>query len=135
MVVLVAGVLALLAGLALGGGAGSLHAPAAGRAGRRTGAARSGQLGRRVDPAGPRELRELGQAFNAMATDLADARERIEDERLRLAVTIESLGDGLLVDESGSSKIATVNPRPPSGAGPDTRAWKLTDDPDSPLPR
>ena len=37
--------------------------------------------------------------------------ERIEDERLRLAVTIESLGDGLLVTESGSSTIATVNPR------------------------
>ena len=36
---------------------------------------------------------------------------RIEAERKRLAVTIESLGDGLLVTEPGSSTIATVNPR------------------------
>ena len=30
----------------------------------------SGKLERRVQPGGPRELRELGQAFNAMADDL-----------------------------------------------------------------
>ena len=34
----------------------------------------SGKLERRVQPAGPRELRELGLAFNAMADDLTSAR-------------------------------------------------------------
>jgi signal transduction histidine kinase/DNA-binding response OmpR family regulator len=70
-----------------------------------------GQLERRVRPGGPRELRALGRAFNAMADDLEAAGERIESERRRLATTIESLGDGLLVCEPGSSTIATANPR------------------------
>ena len=90
-------------------------------------------MGRRVDPAGPRELRELGLAFNAMADDLADARSRIEDERLRLAVTIESLGDGLIVTETGSSTIATVNPRA-AVLVPELTPGHQVDDPDSPLP-
>jgi signal transduction histidine kinase/HAMP domain-containing protein len=68
-------------------------------------------LQRRVKPSGPRELRELGLAFNAMADDLAQAQRQIEDERRRLAVTIESLGDGLIVTNAGSTEIATVNPR------------------------
>jgi signal transduction histidine kinase/DNA-binding response OmpR family regulator len=71
----------------------------------------SGQLGRRVRPDGPRELQDLGAAFNAMGSDLADAQQRIEEQRRRLAVTIESLGDALLVTEQSSNAIATVNPR------------------------
>ena len=71
----------------------------------------AGQLGRRVVPAGPRELQELGRSFNAMGEELAGAQRRIETERQRLAVTIESLGDALLVTEPQSSRIATVNPR------------------------
>src|SRR5471032_1946786 len=43
--------------------------------------------------------------------ELADAQRRIEDDRRRLAVTIESLADALIVTEPGSSTIATVNPR------------------------
>ncbi len=70
-----------------------------------------GELERRVDPAGPRELRDLGSAFNAMGDDLLQAQERIEEERRRLAVTIESLGDALLVTEPDSQQVATVNPR------------------------
>jgi signal transduction histidine kinase len=132
-IVLVAGVLALLAGLALVAGlVRSMRRPLDELVGA-TGQLASGQLGRRVDPAGPRELRELGLAFNAMATDLADARERIEDERLRLAVTIESLGDGLLVTESGSSRIATVNPRA-AELVPTLTPGRMVDEPDSPLP-
>ena len=46
-----------------------------------------------------------------MAADLAGAQRRIEAERRRLSVTIESLGDGLIVTEPGSGKIAAVNPR------------------------
>jgi signal transduction histidine kinase len=34
-----------------------------------------------------------------------------EHERVRLAVTIEHLGEGLIVTEPGSSRIASVNPR------------------------
>ena len=71
----------------------------------------SGRLEQRVHPGGPRELRELGHAFNAMAADLSEAQHRLEDERRRLAVTIESLGDGLIVSEAGSSAIVTMNPR------------------------
>ncbi len=71
----------------------------------------AGELERRVQPAGPRELRELGISFNAMGADLATAQARIEEERRRLAVTIESLGDALLVTEPGSGRISTTNPR------------------------
>jgi signal transduction histidine kinase len=71
----------------------------------------SGQLGRRVHPEGPRELQDLGAAFNAMGSDLAEAQQRIEEQRHRLAVTIESLGDALLVTEPSSNTIATANPR------------------------
>jgi signal transduction histidine kinase/CheY-like chemotaxis protein len=76
-----------------------------------TGALAAGQLGRRVDPSGPRELQDLGEAFNAMGDDLSTAQRRIEEERLRLAVTIESLGDALIVTEPDSQTIAAVNPR------------------------
>ena len=70
-----------------------------------------GRLEQRVNPSGPRELQDLAGAFNAMGQDLATAQTRIEEERQRLAITIESLGDALLVTEPGSSTIATVNPR------------------------
>ncbi len=70
-----------------------------------------GELSTRVRPSGPRELRGLGTTFNAMGADLAGAQRRIEAERRRLSVTIESLGDGLIVTEPGSGKIAAVNPR------------------------
>jgi signal transduction histidine kinase/CheY-like chemotaxis protein len=98
-----------------------------------TGELASGRLQRRVEPSGPRELRELGLAFNAMADDLAQAQRQIEDERGRLAVTIESLGDGLIVTRSSSTEIATVNPRatellPALGPG------GHVDSPGSPLP-
>lgn len=70
-----------------------------------------GDLTARVDDArGPDELRLLGRSFNAMATDLEQANERLEAERRRLDVTVRSLGDGLiLVDEEGL--VATANPR------------------------
>ncbi len=71
----------------------------------------AGQLDRRVVPAGPPELQQLGRSFNAMGEELASAQRRIETERQRLAVTIESLGDALLVTEPDSARIATVNPR------------------------
>jgi len=71
----------------------------------------AGDLQKRVEPDGPTELRDLALAFNAMADDLELATNRLQQERTRLATTIASLGDGLLVTEPGSTVIAQVNPR------------------------
>jgi signal transduction histidine kinase/DNA-binding response OmpR family regulator len=70
-----------------------------------------GDLSARVDDeTGPDELRQLGRSFNAMAVDLQDANQRLEAERRRLAVTVRSLGDGLLIiDDEGL--VASANPR------------------------
>src|SRR3954468_4708876 len=62
-----------------------------------------------VDERGPGELAELGSAFNRMATDLTTTRGQLEDERERLRLTIESLGDGLLVTDG--DVIEAANPR------------------------
>jgi signal transduction histidine kinase/CheY-like chemotaxis protein len=62
-----------------------------------------------------------------------DEQRRIEEERRRLAVTIESLGDGLLVTEPGSSTIATANPRA-AELVPELPVGARTDADDSPLP-
>ncbi|MFL5860819.1 MAG: ATP-binding protein [Solirubrobacteraceae bacterium] len=110
-IAIVAGMLALIVALVLIAGlVRSMRRPLDELVGA-SGELASGRLERRVQPGGPRELRELGHAFNAMADDLAHAQRSIEDERRRLAVTIESLGDGLIVTESESSAIATMNPR------------------------
>jgi signal transduction histidine kinase/CheY-like chemotaxis protein/HAMP domain-containing protein len=92
-----------------------------------------GKLERRVNPSGPRELQDLGGAFNAMGADLANAQLRIEEERRRLAVTIESLGDALIVTEPGSNVIATVNPRA-AELVPELVVGGRVDSDDSPLP-
>ena len=57
----------------------------------------AGELSERVEPSGPQELRELDTAFNTMAERLEGAQSRIEAERAKLAITIESLGDALVV--------------------------------------
>jgi signal transduction histidine kinase/HAMP domain-containing protein len=93
----------------------------------------AGELDRRVSPEGPRELQALGEAFNAMGSDLADAHRHMEEQRHRLAVTIESLGDGLIATERGSARIATVNPRA-AELVPELTLGEQTDDPGSPLP-
>jgi signal transduction histidine kinase/CheY-like chemotaxis protein len=71
----------------------------------------AGELGEPVVPSGPRELQDLGVAFNAMSADLASAQRRLEGERGRLATTIESLGDAIIVTEADARSIAAVNPR------------------------
>ena len=45
-----------------------------------------------------------------MASDLEAASERLEEERRKLAVTVESLADALVVCDA-DGKVATVNPR------------------------
>jgi signal transduction histidine kinase/CheY-like chemotaxis protein len=92
-----------------------------------------GDLKRRVEPSGPRELRELGTSFNSMGQELAVAQRRIEEQRERLAVTIESLGDALIVTEPGSTRIATVNPRA-AELVPELQVGGTVDGSDSPLP-
>ena len=70
----------------------------------------AGDLSERVQPSGPLELRELDSAFNTMAERLERAQTGVEAEREKLAVTIESLGDALVVCESDGT-VSTVNPR------------------------
>ena len=75
-----------------------------------TGRLAGGDLDSRVEPAGPRELRDLAESFNTMAGELDAAHRRLIEERQRLAMTIESLGDALVVcDPDGT--VASVNPR------------------------
>jgi two-component system phosphate regulon sensor histidine kinase PhoR len=61
-----------------------------------------GDLRARVEVSGPAETAKLGSAFNEMADELQGAYDRVEVSRRRLAVTLESLSDGVLtVDEKG----------------------------------
>jgi signal transduction histidine kinase/CheY-like chemotaxis protein/HAMP domain-containing protein len=69
-----------------------------------------GDLATRVETEGPAEIQELSSAFNEMAADLSAARRRIEAARLRLAATIESLGDALIICD-GYGRVLQVNPR------------------------
>ncbi len=70
----------------------------------------SGDLDARVEVGGPKELEALGTAFNAMGADLATASARVESQRQRLATTIQSLGDGLIMCDNGD-RVTSINPR------------------------
>jgi signal transduction histidine kinase len=93
----------------------------------------SGDLSARVRAAGPTELEALGEAFNTMGQDLAEASARVETQRQRLATTIESLGDGLLIVDPGE-RITTMNPRARELA-PGLQSGGPAHGPHSPLPR
>ena len=69
----------------------------------------AGDLQARVGTEGPTELRTLADAFNAMAAALSQALDAVETDRRRLAVIIESIGDGLLVLDA-DGRVATANP-------------------------
>ena len=92
----------------------------------------SGDLRARVDATGPKELQELGVAFNAMGAELATASERVETQRQRLATTIQSLGDGLVMCDNGD-RVTSMNPRA-SELVPGLRPGSAAHGPDSPLP-
>ncbi len=133
VLVIVAGGLALLAALLLIAAiVASLRRPLADLV-QATSDLAAGKLERRVKPAGPRELVELGGAFNAMAEGLAAAQKRLEEQRRRLAVTIESLGDGLIVTEADGATIAAANPRARELV-PELEPGSRIDAPGSPLP-
>ena len=70
----------------------------------------SGDLSARVEAGGPKELEAVGLAFNAMGADLANASARLETQRQRLATTIQSLGDGLVMCDN-NDRITSLNPR------------------------
>ena len=70
----------------------------------------AGDLSERVEPGGPQELRELDSAFNVMAERLQGAQAGIESEREKLFVTIESLGDALVVCDADGT-VSAVNRR------------------------
>jgi signal transduction histidine kinase/ActR/RegA family two-component response regulator len=91
-----------------------------------------GDLEPHLDPDGPRELRELGESFNAMAADLDAAGRALEAERERLAVTVESLGDAL-VSCDADGVVTAVNPRAEELVGV-LRPGEPANGPASPLP-
>ena len=97
-----------------------------------TGKIAGGDLDSRVEPSGPRELRDLAVSFNTMATELDSAQHRLLEERQRLAVTIESLGDALVVCEA-DGRVASVNPRARELV-PALEPGAQTEGPESPLP-
>jgi len=62
----------------------------------------SGELDRRLDPAGSREARELAQAVNHLADSLQAEIAKLEDERRRLDTLLERMPDGILaLDREG----------------------------------
>jgi signal transduction histidine kinase/CheY-like chemotaxis protein len=75
-----------------------------------TGRLADGELQSRVEPSGPRELRDLAESFNVMAGELDSAQRRLAEERRKLAVTIQSLGDALVVCDA-DGRVTSVNPR------------------------
>ena len=92
----------------------------------------SGDLGARVQAGGPKELEAVGLAFNAMGADLATAGERVEAQRQRLATTIQSLGDGLVICDN-IDRVTSLNPRA-AELVPGLRVGALAHGPGSPLP-
>ena len=92
-----------------------------------------GDLHTRVNLEGPAEIQELSTAFNDMAADLDEARQRIEAARLRMAATIESLGDALIICD-GHGHVLQVNPRAGDLVPEIQPGRNLADDP-GPLPR
>ncbi|HEV2787038.1 MAG TPA: ATP-binding protein, partial [Solirubrobacteraceae bacterium] len=93
----------------------------------------SGDLGARVQAGGPRELEALGIAFNQMGADLAMATARVESERQRLATTIRSLGDGLVICDN-HDRVTSLNPRAVELV-PALRVGSHAHGPGSPLPQ
>jgi signal transduction histidine kinase len=69
----------------------------------------SGELRTRVAVSGPAETASLGMAFNEMADELQAAYRRIEESRRRLAITLESLGDGVITVGS-DGRVTDANP-------------------------
>jgi signal transduction histidine kinase/CheY-like chemotaxis protein len=72
-------------------------------------------------------------ALVALTVLLAAANRRLEQERQRLAVMVQSLGDGLIVTEADQATISSVNPRARELV-PELAPGGRIDAPESPLP-
>jgi signal transduction histidine kinase len=72
-------------------------------------------------------------ALVALTVLLAAANRRLEQERQRLAVMVQSLGDGLIVTEADQATISSVNPRARELV-PELTPGGRIDAPESPLP-
>jgi two-component system phosphate regulon sensor histidine kinase PhoR len=68
-----------------------------------------GDLKARVKVGGPAETATLGTAFNEMADELQSAYRRVEESRQRLAITLESLSDGVITIDAGGV-VTDANP-------------------------
>lgn len=68
-----------------------------------------GDLRARVEVSGPAETAKLGQAFNEMADELQGAYDRVEVSRRHLAVTLESLSDGVITVDDRAC-VTDANP-------------------------
>ncbi|MEK6276461.1 MAG: ATP-binding protein [Actinomycetota bacterium] len=68
-----------------------------------------GDLKTRVEVGGPAETATLGLAFNEMADELQGAYRSLEDSRRQLAVTLESLSDGVITVDPGGI-VTDANP-------------------------
>jgi signal transduction histidine kinase len=68
-----------------------------------------GDLQARVEVGGPAETATLGMAFNEMADELQSAYRRVEENRRRLAVILNSMSDGVITVNS-RGRVTEANP-------------------------
>jgi PAS domain S-box-containing protein len=69
---------------------------------------RQGEFPEAVEVAGAPEIRELSAEFNRMSVALREREERLADEKERLAVTLRSIGDGVIVTDV-EGQVTLVN--------------------------
>lgn len=93
----------------------------------------AGDLAVRVQAAGPTELELLGTSFNKMGEDLAAASRHIEAQHQRLATTVESLADGLIICDA-DDRVTTMNPSATEMVA-SPRPGSSAHGPNSPLPQ
>ena len=70
---------------------------------------KQGQLGSRASVQGPLEIAELAQNFNAMAQAIEDAQQALVASEERMAITLNSIGDGLIATDA-RARITLMNP-------------------------
>jgi len=68
-----------------------------------------GQLGSRAAVDGPLEIAELARDFNGMAQAIEDAQQALITSEERLAITLHSIGDGLIATDT-RARITLMNP-------------------------
>ena len=69
----------------------------------------AGQLSSRIPDQGSPELARVINAFNRMAAALEEAQDNLREETQRYAVTLSSIGDGVLATDA-EGRVAFINP-------------------------